>query len=349
MCQECGQILRLTSCRLDVFRDRRVALAAEGAGKRRVRNVSNEHVLEQVLDVAADPARWHPTDEVPHLQRSQSLVQLSLAAKRGKYAAPKGRADDGCVQEYRAGGGWQSIKASRDRCSDCGRKVGTELVPLGERRRQLLDEKRISFGGLGQSLDRPFEAGRFQNESLREGERLGAGQRLESNRGVSEQTTAPGWSAVDELRPGQPDDHQRHILYMRCEVLDEIQKGGVGPVQVLEDDKQRLDRSKTLEQPPGCKEQVIPITGRFVDTDAGEQRDVAGRLFDFRRRQQPLDGRVELRPDRARRIVLVDFRDASHQLRERAVCRTLAIRQAPPARYRGPVFLDAARELALEP
>ena len=136
---------------------------------------------------------------------------------------------------------------------------------------------------------------------------------------------------------------------MRCEVLDEIQKGGVGPVQVLEDDKQRLDRSKTLEQPPGCKEQVIPITGRFVDTDAGEQRDVAGRLFDFRRRQQPLDGRVELRPDRARRIVLVDFRDASHQLRERAVCRTLAIRQAPPARYRGPVFLDAARELALEP
>ena len=145
MCQECGQILRLTSCRLDVFRDRRVTLAAEGAGKRRVGDVSNEHVLEQVLDVAADPARWHPADEVPPLQRSQSLVQLSLAAKRRKYAAPKGRADDGCVQEYRPRGGWQSIKASGDRCSDCGRKVGTELVPLSERRRQLLDEKRISF------------------------------------------------------------------------------------------------------------------------------------------------------------------------------------------------------------
>ena len=166
---------------------------------------------------------------------------------------------------------WQGIETSCDRGSDRRRKVGTELVPLGHGRSQFLNEKWISFGGLGQSLERLFEAGRFRNESFREGERLGAGQRLESNRGVSEETAAPAWSAVDELRPGKAHDHQGHILDVSREVLDEIQEGGVGPVQVLEDDEQRLDRSKTLEQAPARKEQVVAITGRFVDAQAGEQ------------------------------------------------------------------------------
>ena len=106
---------------------------------------------------------------------------------------------------------------------------------------------------------------------------------------MSEQATSPAGSAVDELRPGEAHDNQRHVLDVNRQVLDEIQKAGVRPVQVLDDDEQRLARSKTLEQSACGEEKVIAVAGRFVDAQTGEEGDVASRLFNLRRRQHLLD------------------------------------------------------------
>ena len=108
---------------------------------------------------------------------------------------------------------------------------------------------------------------------------------------MSEQTTTPAWPAVDELRPGETHNHQRLVLDVNSEIFDEIEKSWVRPVQILDDDQKRLHRSKTLDQPPGCEEQESAIASRRVHAYPSEQRDVAGRLFDFRGRQQLLDHR----------------------------------------------------------
>ena len=106
---------------------------------------------------------------------------------------------------------------------------------------------------------------------------------------MSEQTATPTWSAVDELRPGEAHDNQRHVLDVNRQVLDEIQKAGVRPVQVLDDDEQRLVRCKTLEQSACCEEKVIAVARRFVDAETGEEGDIACRLFDLSRGQQLCD------------------------------------------------------------
>ena len=90
-------------------------------------------MLEHVLHIAADPARWHTTDEVSNLECSQRLVELAVPAKRNQNTPPKSRAYHRGVQEGCPRIAWQRVQTTGDRGPDCGREVGAQLMPLGQR------------------------------------------------------------------------------------------------------------------------------------------------------------------------------------------------------------------------
>ena len=59
---------------------------------------------------------------------------------------------------------------------------------------------------------------------------------------------------VEELRPGEDDDHDSRLAKLRCEVLDQVELRRSRPVDVLEDDERRPLLAEALDQAPHREE-----------------------------------------------------------------------------------------------
>ena len=137
---------------LHVSGDRGVPLPPHGAGKSRVRDLADEHVLERVLNVVRQLARRVATDEVARLELLKRLVDVLDRDDLLQQAAPEGLADDGGRQESGASVLRQNIHARGDRFADRDRQV-VAFAELGNRRRKLLEEERIPTGDLDHARD----------------------------------------------------------------------------------------------------------------------------------------------------------------------------------------------------
>ena len=69
------------------------------------------------------------------------------------------------------------------------------------------------------------------------------GQRLEQNRGGVELSACPPGAHIEELRAGEADEQDRRVARPVGDVLDEIEERGLAPVDVVEDDDERLARA----------------------------------------------------------------------------------------------------------
>ena len=69
-------------------------------------------------------------------------------------------------------------------------------------------------------------------------------ERLELDRSCAQAAPAPARTDVEELRPRQADDQQRCVLDPLGEVLDQLEQRILGPVNVFEDEDQRLGVGK---------------------------------------------------------------------------------------------------------
>ena len=66
------------------------------------------------------------------------------------------------------------------------------------------------------------------------------GERLEEDRGRVVLAAAPGVAGVEELRSGHADDEERRVAHPVGDVLDQVEERRLGPVDVVEDDDERL-------------------------------------------------------------------------------------------------------------
>ena len=76
----------------------------------------------------------------------------------------------------------------------------------------------------------------------------------------------PGRS-VEQLGPREADEQDRGVARPVGEVLDEIEERRLAPVDVVEDDHERLPRAKRLEQRPNGDEALLRAAARLGEPD----------------------------------------------------------------------------------
>ncbi len=95
-------------------------------------------------------------------------------------------------------------------------------------RQHLLDEERIATGSVGDLLAEP--AGHVLREQRVDVLFL---ERFESKR------YRPGSAPLDKLGPGETDEQDRGARRKERDVLDEVEQGLLGPLDIVEDDEER--------------------------------------------------------------------------------------------------------------
>ena len=117
---------------------------------------------------------------------------------------------------------------------------------------------------------------------------------------------------VQLVGPVRHEERDRHAAECLDEVRGEVEGGAVGPVQVLEDDEQRLIGSEALEQAQHRLEQLRALLRRALDglAEGGHQS-----------RQQPA-GRSEDRGERLGRGGAGEIAERLDERRERQALRT---------------------------
>jgi hypothetical protein len=117
---------------------------------------------------------------------------------------------------------------------------------VDEHREQLLDVQGIALGGLGDpATERRVERGAEQ--VVEERPALSIGERLEMDRrgfGLA----APVRPNLEEILPSHTQEEDRRVLRPVAHVLDEIEEGLFGPVDVVDDDDEGLFPREGLEQ-----------------------------------------------------------------------------------------------------
>ena len=69
---------------------------------------------------------------------------------------------------------------------------------------------------------------------------LALGQRLEQDRGRVRLPARPAGPDFEKLGPGQAEEQDRRLARPFRDVLDEVEKGGLGPVDVVQHDDERI-------------------------------------------------------------------------------------------------------------
>src|SRR5436190_13448649 len=86
-------------------------------------------------------------------------------------------------------------------------------------------------------------------------------QRFEQDRGRVELAAAPAPTFVEQLGAPDTEKQRRGIAREVRDVLDEIEKRGLAPVDVVENDDERLSPRDRLEKLPQCPKGVLVPAG----------------------------------------------------------------------------------------
>ena len=126
--------------------------------------------------------------------------------------------------------------------------VSVSVAVAGQHREHLLEEKGIAGRGCPDAatdfIGQRGVGGQGVDQSLG----LFVAQRLESNQGQVITVTGPERAIVEELRAAKRDEQQRRVPGEFEDVFDEIEKGGFGPVDVVENDDERPVARERLEE-----------------------------------------------------------------------------------------------------
>jgi hypothetical protein len=85
---------------------------------------------------------------------------------------------------------------------------------------------------------------------------------------VAEHAGAPRRPALDELGPRQREEDHRMVPDVGDEVVDQVEQRVVPPMQVLEDEEERLANGQVLDQPARPEQQVDLIVRRRVQAES---------------------------------------------------------------------------------
>ncbi len=151
-----------------------------------------------------------------------------------------------------------------------GPVVGCREPALGDQHSDRLDG--IEGNALGACDDRPGSGlGQARNEPGQERAHGLLGERLEVEAREVAAPGAPIRAAIEELRTGQGQDVQRDRSAPLEQVIDEVERAGIRPVEILEDQDYRGGGGEALEKgSPGAEE--LLGTRACLDTEERQQR-----------------------------------------------------------------------------
>src|SRR5919106_2090073 len=191
---------------------------------------------------------------------------------------------------------------------------------------RLLDEERIPLGALEQLCrkSRRQLTGRtckLDDELVDQQLALLGGQRLELDRGRPDTASAPPRSRVEQLRSRETQDQERRA-HPVGEVLDEIEQRFLGPVDVLEEEDERLHVAERLHDLPRRPRDLLgaSLALERLEHPRREPEHVCDRLL--------LAARPQLLERLLQRVVVGDPGGGLDHLRQRPVGDSLAVRQA---------------------
>ena len=236
------------------LREARVVLRASELREPGVRDLADEQVLEAVGGLAGDRRARLAEQELAQEQVVEQRVDvLDVGREVLERALPEHAPDDRCALEKRLPRRRQMVDARGDerleRVGDASRPAvpGAALEQHADR---LLDEQRVALGPLEQLLrqrgrDLTRGSGELDDELLDEQLALVRRERLQLDRGRAHAPSAPPRPRVEQLGPGEAEDEKRRADPVR-EVLDQVEKRLLGPVDVLEEENERLDVAERL-------------------------------------------------------------------------------------------------------
>ena len=165
-----------------------------------------------------------------------------------------------------------------------------------------------------------------------------AAERLELDRGRANAAAAPARPDVEQLGPREADDQERRVAHPLGDVLDQLEQRLLGPVDVLEDEHERLrvgQLSRPLAGGPGdLLLAALALDG--LEHAGGEAEQVGDRLVRA--------ALAELLDRDLERVVVGDARRVLDHLGERPVRDALAVGQRAPGEDRR--ALERLEELA---
>ncbi len=170
-------------------------------------------------------------------------------------------AGHGGARDHGAHAGPEAVEAGRQQRRDRRRDRQLDLVisPFGEHGDELFDEQGVPTGG----LEHPCPRGRGERAGEIGNQRLAVTLRkaLEYHKARVRLIAAPAGSPLEQLRSGDANEQDRRFPHPLGQVLDQVEKGGLGPVHILEEDDQRSVSRQCFEQASGRPEDLLAITG----------------------------------------------------------------------------------------
>ena len=344
-----GDVLRPAE-RLDPLCCARVLLRAVRAGDLAIRGVAHENVHERVLVVALH--RRTPLAAHELLSREHMKAFFQFAARRAVHRLERTEPEDfpqhrGVVEE-------RLLLAREDvePCVDHALQRLRELLVVaafGEHPDELFCVQRIAAGPLQQRallLDR--EDGPVDQRAQQPRRVFFCERRERDRRGVP-LAAAPVGPALEELRPRRRDDEDRHARRPVDQMVDEVQEPVVGPVEILEDEDQRMLLREVLEEVAPRRERLSArvCARRRIAAEPDERTQVRAEPVRVVHRYER---RLQLRGGDVGRIGFEDPRMRLHDLAQRPEADPFAVRERssvpPPDQLR--IGLDDAVELVHE-
>ena len=272
----------------------------------------------------ADLARDRGTRLAEHEFAQQKIFEQSLDVEVGRQvperSRPEDAADHGSALEERLAVGREVVDTRGDeRLQRVGDAV--RVAALDEHADGLLDEQRVALGAVEQALG---QRRRFREVGDDRGDELFAlrlGERLELDGGRPNAPSSPPGTDVEEVGPGEAEDEQRRP-HPVGKVLDEVEHRLLGPVDVLEEEDERLHVAERVHHLARCPGDLLGATLAFdgFQQARGQADEVCDRVV--------LAALAKLLECLLERLVVGDPDRRLDHLCERPVRDAFAVRQA---------------------
>ena len=211
-------------------------LGAQPLRRGAIDRLLDEHVPEAEHAIRAAAARSRASASV---RRCASAVGAASGSSSATTSSERELLpDDRAALEHRALAGAEPVEARGEQRLDRLRQRALGEAAFQREREELLEEERVALGGLDDAgalirlEDRPAETVEQRVGLLR-------GERVEHDPVDVRAPLEERGPLLEELLAREADDRDRPLALVR-EVLDELEEGRLGPVDVVEDEDERL-------------------------------------------------------------------------------------------------------------
>ena len=214
---------------------------------------------------------------------------------------------------------------------------------VDEHRQRLLNEQWIARSRLLDPGAHAGVEGSLPEQVVDEPRRLVLGQGLEEDRRSVALAAAPTGPLIEQLRSRHAHEQQRRVAGPLGDVLDQVEQGRLGPVDVVEHDDDGPAPGERLEQLAHSPEAVLGRPGRVREPDqlCNALCDAISRLLSFERSG-------DLRARLGGRVVLGQSGGLLDDLQHGPERDAFPVGQAGPAQHRRP-FSELVERLGHEP